>query len=70
MLTQLFNSFVGCIGIYEYSDRGIELIRVNDRTTTKLWDIIHRPSFCRKKCVGKAYSEQDKEKLWMHVSEQ
>ena len=31
MLTRLFNSFVGGVGIYEYSSRGLEVIRVNDR---------------------------------------
>lgn len=31
MLTRLFNSFVGGIGIYEFSERGLEVIRVNDK---------------------------------------
>ena len=31
MLTSLFNSFVGGIGIYEFSPAGLEVIRVNDR---------------------------------------
>ncbi len=63
MLTQLFNSFVGCIGIYEYSDRGIEVIRVNDRYYEVMGYNPQTLFLQGRNVLEKLYSEQDKEKL-------
>lgn len=63
MLTRLFNSFVGGIGIYEFSERGLEVIRVND----KYYEIMgYNPQSLfieGRNILEQIYCEEDKEML-------